>query len=1253
MIRPELTIPFLMTGYYQPGNKGDPFKSMEPVGNRYFVQFTKKLGPLFFSTDSIGKIQSVKSDLIGHPALAILERMPIHILLLPPGLVQSAFLKNPKKWQKNLLDEIIKQGFPNQMETIPVQFESKHLRVPLPFENEEKKAYDLLKSGGPYSGHLIPKSQILSLVVPSSLFEVDLEKPNSGVLSGQGLNTTIEPVVSNPKREEKIPPGFTLFNLINTENSIAGGKYQFQISGDQLNLERFPKNHILRKIGLKFSLSVNFSIRSLLVDADLHVLQPMGLEQAIMMSFPESYAYLEQMIKEKPGSEAEGKGNIPEAVDALKSFVTATKWMNEKRNIVTGLLNAEESKFWMSFCKVGWKEFSGSFDAKKDETSEKIRKLDNIWNAYWTGKDIVKKWETIRKNSEFIEENREGLKKIAKAWDDNLFKRLYHGNRWQRYLIKATVKAKSENKPLPALASQLVRADVSVETARKLMHDGIPKELSNMDHLLGSKAKVVGKSLLALDVAISLWSVYSTLEEISDLGADYNLAKRRLAQAFEVYRQKYSGSLNHDALRALESLRLLTDASQSKLHLAQKEAVLKSVEWVLGVATVFPVVGEFAALGLLGKAGVEFLGNVTASVGATLDEYYFSHYFARMSAQRDQFSELQRAHTLNAGALTRIASGKKPEELFENIHVQHRLRLAALIGLLRLVQRCGSRTDSVSFQKRVKDLDIQGYLETFFLAQKKGSIPLCFDQPLDMLWTYSKPWRAEKKKDEPGFLEESFITQGIMLERIPLSYRRFFPIYFMDSDGAEHFARVFSRDYSASVKTDKVRAHVCLREQAGEKWVLLADWSKPILPYTGVRLILEVEGKGDLAGVPISLRLIRKDLWFDNEGPLYKGVLVDFKKVYAGVSDEQSNLDMLLNHKSRSTECFYGCEFIPCYFYKQKYYEGLKPFGPLGMRTNLTYQVKFKAVIGGVDYPVEIQNGPVKTLDFLTVSMPLQNPVCVDFLLRSEFLLNRTSGPSHEPLFIKYPQARKPMLLCAFAKQNDLWHSGTLEESLGGLQHKWTLNFKGAGKGKGGFNWGKPFEMVFLVGAPNTTRFWEDREEKRIPAILSLAETTGLNRQGPQFPIEFHALFDTEGPKAGSLEVAEISEEMARLEIFPQEPAFKQGRLQMQRPLHLFAARFTSMYWVQDASGGFPSYEGLKPFSRKMAKQGNDHWEYLISIQSDPPSLGLELNECLELIVDGIPDTPPAGREFLGNETFITDEGVGKSKRVHRVDFER
>lgn len=1245
MSRPELRIPYLVTGYSRPGNREEPFAGIEPAADLFFIRYTAKFGPAFYCTDALGRIRTLDRSLIGNPATALFAGKPLRITLLPRGMVQRAFMTQGGNWQKVLLDGIAAQDQPG-VETVPISFGSRHLRVPGDFEGEEAAAYSILKAGGPYRGHLIPRIRILSLALPENLFEAGSARSRAGLLIGPGRKAEIHSVIPVAENAEnpRIPPGFALFDIVSPEGLIEEGAYTFTIAGADLDRTRFPESHTLRKTGIRFGFRACFSIRSLLADADLHVLQPMTLEQTVTAAFPGEYAHLALPLRELPDPAAmaeESSGNPENAhgpsPDALRSIRIAGAWLIEKRKLATGGMRPEASGFWTAFVKAGWKAFARAAAEDTGEFGACVKRIDAVWDAYWTGRKIAGKWKAVWQRLEAIDHHRAGLETIARAWDGSLIERLYHATRWRKYAIGIAANAAAENRPLPALAAGLLQAGTSPEAARRLMRDGVPRELRNLDLLFGKGADAAGKGLAVLNGAVTVWTVYGTLKEITDRTAGYAESRRRLERAFAAYGRESPRRFDREALLALEGRRLLCDAARADLDAAEREAILNAVEWSLGVASFFPVVGEFASLILLAESGADLLGGLAASLGASLDAYYCGHYFGRRLSQAARIDALTRQHALNAGMLARLIRGRRPEELSADAEVQYRLRLAALIGLLRLVQRCGPRSGGKAFLRKVREYDIEGYLKAFLLEPPEGSLPNRPEIPMDMLWLYAKTWRPQGGR-EPRVSEDALLiaAAGPAAGRIPLGYPALFPIHAMDSVDAGRLALLFSTDHSGAAGPGSVDAFLWLRKSPGSVWIRWVDWRGPILPHTGVRVVLQVRGRGDLRGLPVSLQLIRDDLRFDNEGPLYKGILADMDVVLAGFSAERA---------SPSEGRTAGCEFIPFYFLRDAFSEGLKPFGPLGLRRNLEYRIRFRARIGDFPYPVNLRLGPARTPSAVTVSMPLEDSACAEMLLRPEFLRSRTTSPAYEALFPGFPASSRPALLCAFARQTDGWKASVAESALGGLCRTQTLDLRA------GFRWDAPLEMVFLLGAGNCTRFLADHWEKKIPAKLAMAETTGRDRRGPSYGIEFAPLYGGSAAGAGILETADLAKELARLNLIADAGGFPAGGLSLSGPRFLFAARFTPAYQVEDAAGKLRVFEGLKPFSRRMIREGSGHWTFAMSIESDPPTLGIRLDACLELAAGGVPRLPPFDRPFLGDERFVTGESVAPSLRIERADY--
>ena len=689
---------------------------------------------------------------------------------------------------------------------------------------------------------------------------------------------------------------------------------------------------------------------------------------------------------------------------------------------------------------------------------------------------------------------------------------------------------------------------------------------------------------------------------------------------------------------------------------------------VLGAMVYVPVVGEVAALILFIKSAAELTVNCATAVAKDLDSLFLNDYFKTVFEYYQRLAETAKEDAENVYAVSRIIKSGKDEG---SVPALFRVRAAVLTGLVRLIDRCGTRyNDKEAFEKKVKQYDIAGYIDTFiFNFEPSTEIVLSTFLPLDELWLYLYGCKAGLQADTmmraAGAAVRSIpvldVSRAIIgksktvpYQKVLLNYQKNFPLHQFTSGDPVKLAKTFCIDYSGVDKGNIAFTAAYYYDEQDNAWHMLPG-TKMIHPFRNVRIVVVLkpsqakpgEKQEDLTGLPLSLRLVRTD-GLDVDGPVYKALAIEMVKSEKNEGRDKGLLETPEEKPfiSNETQKYYGYVFHPFYYWDGKIETGIKPFGFIKLEKLPGFDLELRLKTGKIDKVISVDN---KSQTNIRVYLPTQRtfplaPIMVDMITNDAFLGNKSSDAVYNECFSSLANVHLSGYL--IRRNNALMYSnagkhGLLSREEAPLTAGYQFDF----------SWESPFEIIFLFTADFIQKWWSEKDTINFPLQVTCSED---GDEGPTYRSEAYALkskaFITNTLTIGALKeylvehrIIDVSDKIGN----PGEPFFSYSNNYQQ---YIFAAKVKFNYDVEDAKNEMIQYNGFKPFSKQYISASEDKkYEVTFKIAA-PQKIGLQIDHSAKFYLPGLPKQS-SKRPFLTNKNFVTKETVRPLTSIQTPDY--
>ena len=427
------------------------------------------------------------------------------------------------------------------------------------------------------------------------------------------------------------------------------------------------------------------SVHTLFGDFDFQVVELPSIEMAILTHFVERYEHL--VATDEAPSDKPRQAVYAEAATALVRLFAGLAIADAKKKMVAGFVNADASA---RSRQIAGAALGAIRDSNNKEVSEAAGAAANLLSQAYQAKDVAESWKAVFDKMRITREMAGALKLTEAIMDAQGIESFYRKNKWRDIVLKSI--RDSEEKKANLLGKYLLFRKENADKAllEKLMKDAFSPRLSTFEKVCGGE--ISAKALWALDTAVTILQLGQTAAAVLNLRGTEEVQVSRLRQHLDEYGKQFKAAPCIAATVRLDVLRKAADAAVDATDEKTVEMVEMAAKQTLRALTFIPVVAPFAALTALGIETIEALGSVVDTASDMIDRFTWRH---RSTMKR--FSELAKLHAIQCRAIANAKEG--PHEP----HTQFRMRVIVIIGLLRLVERCGSRqSDPSAFTRKIE-----------------------------------------------------------------------------------------------------------------------------------------------------------------------------------------------------------------------------------------------------------------------------------------------------------------------------------------------------------------------------------------------------------------------------------------------------------------------------------------------------------------------------------------------------------------------
>ena len=1218
---------YLVMGEYDAKTGKVVPKTLAPVTNRFFTRLNHKEQTLI-ATDDRGMLCSVNSK--GE----LLQRIndantgPLNLNPVPPGLARQAYFAFDKDWQKKLIEHARTVELWGALRPIPVTFTYDDLRKP---DAGEEKVFENFK-GKTCKGQLIPRLRVLTLLIDKTVMA-----SLPGTLHAHQGSERLELHAAKAPISLAVDGHRTADYLV---YAAAGSKLKEGAWVVKIPAQAVASSWRRRdaeNLDLERTIQVALSAHTLFGDFDFQVLEFPSIEKAILTHFVERYEHV--VATDEAPSDKPGQALYAEAAATLVRLRAGLAIADAKKKMVAGFVNADTSTRGR---QIACAALGAIRDSNNKEVSDAAGAAAQMLSQAYQAKDVVESWKAVFDKMRITREMAGALKLTEAIMDAQGIESFYRKNKWRDIVLKSI--RDSEQKKANLLGKYLLFRKENADKAllEKLMKDAFSPRLSTFEKACGSG--VAAKAFWALDTAVTIQQLAETVSAVMNLQGTEDAQVSRLRRHLDEYGKQFKGAPCVAATERLEVLRKAADAAIDATDEKTAELVEMAAKQTLRALTFIPAVAPFAALTALGIETLEALGSVVDTTSDMIDRFTWRH---RSTIKR--FSELAKLHAIQCRAIANAKEG--PHEP----HTQFRMRVIVIIGLLRLIERCGSRqSDPGAFTRKIEQYQIGHYISQYVFPRKPFYLALNGGTPLDEIWNYASGNRDTSWNDVVATLTSTGNTitelvRGTGRAIVPVNFHKYFPIHGMESKNAEQLARVFSLNFAGVIDKAMIFSRIYARQNAKDPWVAAEDATFKIQPGTAIRVVGIFQSKDDLTGVPMSLQIKRVDPLFKIDGPVYKSSLTPVTAALGSDVDDKGLLPYIEGEKQFIGKAdTYSCVFYPFYFFQKHLTYGIKPFGFIGLSGNITLDFAFDLKAGDDGKLVRAGN---KGDTSVRMHMYTSNSLHVDMLLNREFLDHKAPEPHYENLF-NFPWNTMQVggVYLRFGGQDD-WTQADKKTA-------WYSDEPYTEKDlhDGGFAWGQAFEMLVVFGSPFAAwHRWPD-DPIRFPARIYVKEPHCfglLENDGPFYPVDVFSL--QKGRSIQAMSVPELEHALQASGVLANGKGIagvKEG-FTLKSPCSLWAVRVVFKYHAEGKDGTMKDQSGLRPFGSDYylaSKQQN--YTYHFDIRS-PQVIGLDLRDLVRLMVPGLPDNFLSDTALAGDKDWVTNKALWPMTELEKLKLKR
>ncbi len=959
---------YLISGQYDKETGSVVEKTVVPVANGFFTRMNHKEQSLI-TTDEFGMLHSMGSG--GNRLQRINDDNfgSLQLHFIPPGIPRQSYFAYDKEWQTKLMENIRQMNLAAPFEPIPVTFTDKHLRPGHDADDEKIQAHF---KGKTCKGQLIPRLRVLTVlfdkaVTASAPATLTAHRGGEAItLHGAGAPVALE-------IEGRQEAHFLVYSAAGPE--VKEGHYVLELPTKAVASKWHRGSHH----GIKRSFQAAFGVHTLFGDFEFQIFDLPSVEDAILAHFAERYPHL---LVEEGESDKHGNAPYAQAASSLTRFWAATAVLNEARKTAVGFVNADTSARTRTIVGAA---LGALRDSNTKGVSEEAGVASQILARIYQSGEVLESWKRLVEKMHITRENAAALKLVEQVMDGNAIQRFFGKNKWRDTVVKAIQEVEKKEGNLLGRYVLLRKENADHALLQKLMKNATSPKAWSFEASVAAKAG--GAALWALDTAMSIKQMAETISALSELRLDAEGNAATLHKHMDEYGKRFASAPCTEAVRRLEVLRKAADESTDAVDEKAFEAVEQAAKLTLKALSLVPAVGEFAILASMAIETLEALGSLLDTGSDIVDRVLWRH-----RSMLKRFSELSKLHALQCRAIAGASSNKHDDP-----HTQFRLRLIVLIGLLRLVERCGCRqSDPKKFDGKVKQYDIQGYLDSYLFADKSFPIALSSGTPLDEVWVYGCGNKNTDWNDVAatlGSVSDSIVdlVRGTRTIFAPVAFQKYFPIHGMGAKKASDLVKAFSLNFAGVIDKNLEFSCVYVRKNKKDRWEAADDAKFTVEPGTAVRVAAVFKSNSDLTGVPMSLQIKRTDSLSTIDGPVYKSSLSRVDKALGDDLDDKGLLPYTAENQYIGDRTAYACVFYPFYFFKDHMIQGIKPFGHIGLSGDITLDFGFEIKVGD-DGKLAKAGGKS---DSVRMHMNTSDKLHTEMILNKSFLDHKAADADH------------------------------------------------------------------------------------------------------------------------------------------------------------------------------------------------------------------------------------------------------------------
>jgi hypothetical protein len=1247
---------YLISGGYDHEKKEVIEKSAVPVANAFFVRMNHKEHTLI-TTDDNGMLCSIYSS--GEKAQRINDNNlgPMQLCPIPPNLARRAYFVSDKDWQRKLVENVRELSLPTPLEPIPVSFTSAHLRAPGQ-DSDEKKVSQYFERQQTCQGQLIPRLRVLTVLIDRTCL-ASVPGSLTARLGKESITLHAASKAVSLSINDHVTAKFAVYAA--TGADMKDGSYVVSVPASALDHDWVHASHGKKDV-FERTLQVTFAVHTLFGDFDFQVFDLPSVEDALLTHFTERYTHL--LVDPEPSSK-QADPIYAQAVSTLARYTSVATVLNEKRKMVVGFVNAEVSEKAKAITNAA---LGAIKDSNTKGFSEAAAIASNMLTQAYQAKDLVESWKKLSDKWRITRAFAKELNLVEHVMGADTVSKFYAKAKWRDATINAIRDVEEKKGSLLGRYILLRKENADPALLKKLMKNATSPKVPAWED--AARAELESKALWALDVGVSIYQIASTANELHSLHENEKLQEDRLQNNMEQYGKRFGHAPCAEVVARLEVLRKAADAAVMSTDEKAMEAVEQAGKLVLKALTFVPVVGEFAAIAGLAVESMELAGNVIDTTGDLVDRFIF-----RYRSSKARFEELAKLHAVQCRAISKAGKSKHNDP-----YTQFRVRLIVLIGLLRLIERCGSRLGdpdvvAAKFAAKVDQYKIDGYLRHYLFSSESHFVELSSGTPLDEVWLYT----CGSKKTDWNDLMASLpsvtdsvidLVRGTKTVLAPVAFQKHFPIHGMGAKDAFALASAFSLNFSGVMDRNLVYSRIYAREDKDKdekkKWVPIESFGHPIAPGTAIRIAAVFKSKEDLTGTPMSLQIVRVDSILNSYGPVYKSSLTRVTKSLENGFDDKGLLDYIEEEKRYSEDkSAYSCVFYPFYFFQNKMIHGVKPFGYIGLSGDINLDFSFDLKAGDDGKYVETNADSAKHAKKEGRLAGLLLPICpiaaafvagkaasdeakgrtvrmhlstsnrthIDMILNREFLDNKTATQNYENMFnFPWQEFQIGGVFMRFG-----WTTPKIPANwMPGTQKDKTYEFDRPAS----FQWEKPVELLLIFGAPFTASDRWQGDPIRFPSRIYTKVPTWFgmsSNDGPSFPVEIFSI--KRGQRFRTIDQKDFLPALRDAGLWSDSDVWlPAAHMTFTKECQVWATRISFNYHVEGMNGILVDRPGLRPFGEKYINEKSlEKYTFTFDIRSPGP-IGLDIRDFVRLIVPGLPEEYLAGTALAGDSSWVTDK---------------